>query len=289
MVFNCYKYISLKHGIRSLLDGEFKVSPPAEFNDPLDCVGNVTMENPPREALIDYASTLGRPPGKDVNDVIDVMLQSRSLQAFMNSELRDRRVVSKVLRVMSMSDAIRCDQNSELLLWSHHADNAKGVRIHIEIDTTNPLPTLTDKRMWTVKSVAYPQNGQLPTFDMKQLKTYPMDRGLLMFYYDCVFTKGAGWAYENEVRLVVSAKDGCCHKAKLHPENDIAPSVDVIDIPRSWIKGIDFGIQISDGLVQASVQKLVADGYDIQFRWARTAPGLYGYSYWPLDKNGVPQ
>lgn len=289
MVFNCYKYTSLKYGIRSLIDGEFKVTAPAEFNDPLDCVGIVTMENPPREALVDYAATLARPSGQSVDDVLDSILQGLSFPAHMNSELLSRRVVSKTLRVMSLSDANRCDPNSEQLLWSHYADDAKGVRIRLVIDTEYPLPTLTDKKMWSVRRVSYPQDGNLPLFDMKSLKTYPMDQGLLQFYHVCVFTKGHGWAYENEIRLVVSANDGCCRKAKSHPEDAKGTFADVIDIPRSWVKGIDFGIQVKEGLVQACVQQLVAAGYDINFRWARVAAGQYGYSYWNLDKDGLPQ
>ena len=37
----CYRYLGRYYGLRTLLDGRFKLSAPCEFNDPFDCAGAI--------------------------------------------------------------------------------------------------------------------------------------------------------------------------------------------------------------------------------------------------------
>ena len=265
----CYRYMDYRFGIQSVLDAAFKVTNPDDFNDPFDCIGNV-CGIPPKNSLVNFARTLQRPPSVTLDQVIEKLQRDFDLK--LAASVQDRKSIGELYRVLCLSNADLADANSETLMWAHYADKGCGVRVVFELNPEElPLGC-------AIQSVKYSQDGRVPILLLSTMTDFPMCPELKDFYADCIITKGPSWEYEKEVRIVVGPD--AIRTLKL------SCGVELLSLPRTIIKGVDFGYKLSASRVRSAIEKLNAKGLNLTYRWAKFSGEKYEYDYWRMTSNG---
>ena len=206
-----YKYMAREHWYDWLKNCELKVTKPSEFADPFDCTG--TCRNEWSEVGLDW---------------------SHGTEEFLK-KANDRSWADEYLRVLCLTDAAVCDDASDVLFWSHYASGGRGVRVCFEItsdvEVFSPAGEMECMRYCHAKPVF---NGKAVRFDAEgKIKT-----GLADYLHECVWTKGNGWAYEHEARVIFNAK-------KVHKRTTGDGTVlDCVGFLPSSVKEITFGPMI---------------------------------------------
>ena len=269
----CYRYLNYKYGIRSILESAFKVASPDEFNDPFDCLGNV-YGTPSRQSLRNFAATLKRAPSVTIEQTIDWLQRDFDLK--FAASIHDRKRIGELYRILCFSNVDIADANSETLMWAHYADKGSGVRVLLEL-SADELPSGC-----VIESVEYAPDGCVPLLSLATISDFPMCPEIANFYAKCITTKGKSWDYEKEVRLVVGPD---ALKNLLRVES-CGKKVELLQLPRSVIKGVDFGYKVSERRVRAAIEKLNATGCRLTYRWAKFSGEKYEYDYWRWNPNG---
>lgn len=196
------------YAMEALRTHELVATDPKEFNDPFDCIGTCHG---------------------DMGEVAKGQFHSKEN---LKDILLSRRSFSEKIRVLSFVDADIPDNKSELLLWSHYADNGKGVRITFEFEDEGGFSQVPAK----ARHVRYCDS--IPSLD---LSIYEKDQNIFNRFLDeCVWTKGTSWAYEHEIRLIAMARE-----LKPMPKR---PNLKCIEFSPGCVKEIAFGpcVSISD-------------------------------------------
>lgn len=217
------KYMSLMYGIKSVVEGSFKMSKASEFNDPFDCDGRLTESSPPWPLVPADIKAM-----KDAND-------PRYLDAYMQwlCRFRDglvsKQLIDKYYRIMCFRKYTGQDDYTDRLFWSHYADHGKGIRVIFDLEAEDCCGELEE--------VEYRE--ERPVCDLSKVTTSFQDPVLIDFMHRRIFTKGMQWKDENEVRLSVPL-NGDAWK----PYGSDA--VIFLPIKHAQIVGVDFGVNVSD-------------------------------------------
>ncbi len=287
----CYRYLGRYYGLRTLLDGRFKLSAPCEFNDPFDCAGAIVGTISDRyfenfvKPTVDKDGFL-----EDLQEEENFGLCERGTmrqhveqfkefykRALIQRYLNKRSDFNKVVRILCLSNAGNGSdrhRSDDALLWSHYAEAGRGLRIGLDIDDAElPSPVV----------VRY--TNQMPSMNLKELKvcidSEPYDGHPQVEFLDrCLRTKSKPWFYEREVRLAfpvmdkrIESQSGKCF-VKLKPR-------------LFW--RIDFGHKTfrDDAEFLSVVEKLRVRGYGhVEFRLAALDQRRYGYRYRTVDEVG---
>ena len=261
----CYKYMGYERFFRSVNpSGVFiKVSRPAEFNDPYDCTGVVTgaVSQHLRDAYKDVFVQLLNPVELDLS-----------------VKVNGRRMFDCMYRILSLCDSSVNGSAGEMLMWSHYADNAKGVRIGIEIDTD---------QYW-LGAVDYDvQLPQLVVSKVNEWKIYD-DHELKRFLRTCLLTKHKIWNYEQERRVVFSVNDPTLKPFSIvDAEGPISDAMMIWNPDKSVIKEVCLGaefLQSGRSYEEADkyIGKLMSSGYDFKVLDA-VKRRQYGYDVKPHE------
>ena len=180
----CYKYVSYEIFKKTITPYGvfFKVSRPAEFNDPYDCTGEVVgcASKALEETYNQFTSQILSP-----------------LKLDLSVKVQSRRLFDNIYRILSLSDSKVNGTPGDMLMWSHYADYARGVRIGIEIDTSK----------YHIVKINYAK--ELPILDLDMVKQWDIydDETLNRFLKACLLTKHEIWGYENEQRVFFKVND----------------------------------------------------------------------------------
>jgi len=223
-----WRYMSFKYGVQSAMTGRFKLARVQDLNDLYEmrgaCVGTMkpSVEAEMMSEIVKrYSATPSvNKDGLQKRDIEAVLkdVKTRYTQ-MMNYVCFCRETYEERQRVLCFTDASIVDNNSDLLLWGHYADKGRGVRVLADLPED-----------YIIGNVKYSE--QRPVLDLSALNTCEDLDAWGQFIMDSVFTKGLGWSYEHEVRLVTS-KDA----SGVVSENGL----DFIDFGVSSIHCIDFG------------------------------------------------
>ncbi len=242
----CYKYMSYERFIQSIKPtGVFlKVSRPIEFNDPYDCTGIATGDVP-QHLRYSYRK---------------VFHQFLSPVEFdLSVKVNTRRKFDRMYRIMSLCDSSVNGTAGEMLMWAHYADNSRGVRIGIEIDTDR----------YRLGAVEYKEC--LPQLDMTKIKEWKIydDPELKRFLRACLLTKHKIWSYEQERRVVFRVND-----PSLKPFSVVDAAGPIYDATMIWnpdkdvIKEVCLGSEFLRGKsydkVDVYFKALFEAGYDFK-------------------------
>lgn len=180
----CYKYMSYERFVQSVRStGVYlKVSRPCEFNDPYDCTGLVS-------------GAMSQQLKDTYNQYFKQMLSPKELD--FTIKVNGRLLFDNMYRILSLSDFAVNGTSEEMLMWSHYADFARGVRIGIEIDTSR----------YKVGVVEYKELQ--PQLDLSKVSEWKIfdDPELRRFLKECLLTKHKSWEYEQERRVVFRVDD----------------------------------------------------------------------------------
>ena len=262
----CYRYMPFEYCVQTILSGRFKVAKPSDFNDPFDCIGNVCGV-PPQNVLRKFAATLDAAHEHSVDEVADWL--GRDFDLKLAKAVQDRASIGQLFRVLCMSDADETDHNSETLMWAHYADKGRGVRILLDLDPDGlPIGCSYEK-------ITYSPDGRVPILPLSTLTDFPKSPELSRFYAQCIVTKGQSWQYEKEVRMVI----GPDALSQLTIKN----AVELFPLPRAFIRGLEFGSEVSEAQISHAIDTLSQSGYALQYRWAKFSGEMYQYDYWCWD------
>lgn len=153
-----YKFIPEEYGIQTILNKRIKLSHISELNDPFELMG-IAFEDRELRAGFNFARTL----------------------------IADR------WRLLCLSN-----KWSNPLLWSHYADNHRGLCLGFDASTTYFKPINYQSRRFRVSDFDISDASDLTAKDIKTI----------------IFTKFSAWRYESEHRAIIMPHE-CIKKDKI--------------------------------------------------------------------------
>ena len=259
----CYRYMSYERFKQSIKpSGVFiKVSRPVEFNDPYDCSGLVV--------------------GKASEHLVSTYKQFfhqwlEPVELDFTTKVQLRRMFDGLYRILSFCDSRVVGTPEEMLMWSHYADHAQGVRVGIDVDT---------KRYRSVK-ILYKK--QLPVMRLNKVKDWSIyeDPELTRFLRACLTTKHKSWQYEKERRVVFRVNDPYIKPLTLMDSVGPQPEAMMVWTPeKSVVKSICLGAEFwrasnSNRGFDGYLQSLKDAGYSLDV-WSAVPRQQYGYDERP--------
>jgi hypothetical protein len=252
-----YKYMPWEYWIDSVLKGRFKMGRPIEFNDPFECIYAVsgTLSE-------DYINTFVNENFVCSNELptrekFKEVFKQEYRNYFKNVEAHRVRVNSLCL-ILSLVAKKGLTNDGDLLMWSHYANHARGVRITFDIPTT--IET------YALEHVKY--SNHIPTYNLSSMTSY-QDINLTTMYRSWICTKGMAWKYENEVRLII-------HEPNIDVHRVIHNGVECFNMPHEWIKEVTFGSEVDNSI--AIECKKYFDALDISpIHWKKAYKKKFEY------------
>lgn len=255
------KYMGLIYGMKSVIEGLFKLSKASEFNDPFDCDGHTKDTAPP--IILEPNRLKELRESKNPRYVDEhVCWVSRFM-----SRLDSKQIIDDYYRITCFREYVEQDRDVDRLFWSHYADHGAGIRVIFDVDTGD----WPDK----LERVSYDEN--VPTCDLSKASREVMDPEVVKFMHNRIFTKGTQWRDEAEVRLCVGLSDYA----------NLVETEGLMFLPVSYhqIVGVDFGVKVSK-LVARQWMDLCRNNSSLShiiFRHAEKSDKAYSYRYIELD------
>jgi Protein of unknown function (DUF2971) len=208
-----YKYMSWNEfTIDSIKHGEFWFSSPTKFNDPIDCgISLNTYGNTPLFATIlaNGLSKIGQATGATIRNPLQKESIAESVQELASvfitnndalgselSEAAQDQAAYKSLKEKFASSGILSlsELGDNILMWSHYAQQHKGICIEFERNSSNFL----GNQLYTLP-VRY--SIKAPIINAKSYRHATKDEQNEM-ELSLVLTKASDWTYEREWRAI---------------------------------------------------------------------------------------
>lgn len=241
-----YKYTSFEN-LKHILNGSIRLTQPSAFNDPFELLPEIYLkENIENKQIgLDIAS---QPRESNV---------ARLPDDFENEQCND--IPSRCLiKSISESVGILClsKNPNSLLMWSHYADQYKGVVVEFDED---------HEFFSNLHSVKYEDNR--PKINFYEL----LEEGNILLSEMCF--KPKAWEYEEEVRIIRGLKD--CNK--VGKDQDGKYDIYTMNIPLEAIKSITMGERIPIEHARFIIGKLYET--NVMIKWALISNLGYGFRY----------
>lgn len=173
-----FKYFDFSGGFKSLVDLTLKIKHPSIFNDPYDCY----------DGLIDF------------NNIYDIVIDDY-LKLIPNEEIKGKKISKEKVdkfKIDSINSTISkigvscfCEENDNLLMWSHYADSHKGICIGYNLDK---LYSFLKKKHIDLILYKIHYTNKLQKIDILKYSNEALINWLS--------TKSKVWNYENEIRFI---------------------------------------------------------------------------------------
>lgn len=249
-------------------------SHPASFNDPLECTIPVTIENYDinREKYLSY-----------IESVID-----KGVGSLDDASERRKRIDEAIEYGIPIENClVTCftkDGNNQLM-WSHYADQNKGVCLCYEIpdkpDEFERQIKWSDQSRLFINDFKLRFHEEAVTYQIKRpslhisntscpVEKWKFDNDYLLM--DAIFTKPKCWEYEHEWRLALILPIG--------GKVAFAAGIDTSDyyaiLPKEWLKEITFGLRLEEGHCKEIKEIFRESGYtNLEFKKAKMAHGEF--------------
>lgn len=240
-----------------------KASRPCEFNDSFECTGCFTGEH--QSSFIDDLATR-----------FAIKYQEHEYKAIAASVLMDSiftngHYFDGLARIVSFCDATALSDYDDLLMWAHYGDQARGVRLAIEIDESN----------FKLRNVKY--ETRRPVLDCSMARHYSFDdEEFGRFMFECLTTKCKSWQYEHEMRLILPLEDDRLKCAAVQDEHRPLHERDfLLELPGNCLKEVALGVRNEDvGKAQSEMERVRAMGFEhVAFRLCRVDSTVEEYKY----------
>lgn len=182
-----YKYRPIdKHTIEILINNELWFASPKTFNDPFDCKFDYVYRSNRREDWLNWLEK--QDLSRQERELVLAMLDSKisALEKMVSQSYNPEKLLDEI-GVVSFS---KC--NDSILLWSHYAENHKGVCLGFK---TIGLQMKMDSPV-----------HEIPVFEIKYQNLLPPPfNGLLddpIHLTEFLKVKHKEWRYEKEYRLI---------------------------------------------------------------------------------------
>lgn len=257
-LLSLYKYYSFESGLKTLFEGKIKWSSPLIFNDPFDnqcdfiiegtkddyiaCMVNNLKAHISGESKFEYSFTdsvvtrqlamLESLPEDFAFKLIDLAGSSNLYtdnEIFKYKDMFNEAIKQNLL----IDSSIFClsENNDNILMWSHYAQNHTGIVVNFK-----DYPP-ADSPIKLAKKVIYSDN--LPTFRIEDLAYKKLS--VEDIYRAFTLTKAKCWEYEQEWRITTSMrKSGSLYE--------------IIPFAKKEVQGVYLGCNIS----QANAQEVIS-------------------------------
>jgi hypothetical protein len=183
-----FKLSSIRKGF--FLDPKLRLSQRSSLNDPFECLPQASQV----ASLYDRIFAAFKKQGSDVTgyDTIGAHIRKAGADVlYKYTDLHDR------YGIISF-----CREIDSILIWSHYADNHKGIAIEIEIDKMG-LNNSLNHSQFSAKNIKSPQ----PVIYSKSRSVVDTGETNFSHLFDSFFIKSDEWAYEKEYRIVADLVD----------------------------------------------------------------------------------
>lgn len=244
-----YKYTSQKSLLLLLRNKKIKITNPLEFNDPMDStIPNIDINDQLIKRIIKSGISEEFPTfinqfKSEVNEKLSFEFRKLKKELKIHSDklIKDWSVLIGNFRVLSLTT-----KEKNLLMWSHYADEHKGVVIKfkqklslgnpIKVDYHNGYQSLNNFFNMTFAYIAIKEiHGKNSEVNVDNISNITVDT--ISKY---LFMKMSEWSYENEYRIVY-------HKDhdKINKINKINKNLDVLNVSDDDIECITIGSSVS--------------------------------------------
>ncbi|MGX7666071.1 DUF2971 domain-containing protein [Flavobacterium pedocola] len=178
-----YKYTKIENVIKTLENKTIWFSSPKDFNDPFDCNIKLIDFTPSEEDIV-----------KLINEKVagNRALRRKEIQKNKQNPFRIKNQMNEQFQEVFYSSGVCCfsEINDDILMWSHYAENHKGICLKFNSSISN-IADMTAKVKYS------------PTFEKEKFFS-----GDPYSVYHLVFTKSNNWFYEKEIRAVKMLYNG---------------------------------------------------------------------------------
>lgn len=257
-ILSLYKYYSIESGLKTLSEGKIKWSSPLIFNDPFDNQCDFIIEGTKDDYVTCMVNNLKAHISEEsefklafsdsiVNQQLAILKSLPKNVAFKFIDLAGKSTLYKDDEIFKYKDlfnatikqcflrnsSIFClsENNDNILMWSHYAENHTGIVVNFK-----DYPP-ADSPIKLAKKVVYSEN--LPTFRIEDLAYKNISKEDI--YNAFTLTKAKCWEYEQEWRITTfMRKNGSL--------------CEIIPFEKKEVQGIYLGCNIS----QVNAQKVVS-------------------------------
>ena len=267
-----YRPINL-NTLESIRDNYLYFNEASMFNDPFDCMLNIYFDGSDKD-FDSYFKRMGLDNIPNKNQMKEALRNygSRCSLAFRNSTLVNQ-------RILSLSS-----KNDEILLWSHYADEHKGICLEYKTlekydDNKSIHGIYFDPLQVNYQNETSTTNNLLFASKVNYNDKLPKKHNLLTGYQsefieklaDFIFTKYSKWNYEEEWRIFL-------------PKEDISTN-NCVKLAPNILKGIIFGMRITKRDI-INVQTFLSQNHkaaDVKISKAIPQPNSYAINIKKYD------
>jgi hypothetical protein len=252
-----YKYMSWNKYTRDSIEkGCFWFSSPNKFNDPIDCgISLNTSGNTPFTANLLAAgfSDIGKTTGDSIKNhgsadsikdsihqfIKNITDNATTISNEMNEAAKDSEALHHLRDKFSSSGILSLSElDDNILMWSHYAQQHRGVCIELERNPTNILGS-TDYTLPVRYSIKAPIIDARLYRGAEEIEQTEIEHSLIL-------TKAADWTYEREWRVI---KNGCA---------------DSLQSLNCKIKSVTVGLRIEDDTQQQVLELARTQGFKVK-------------------------
>lgn len=275
-----WRYMNFRYGAQSILEGKFKLARPSELNDAYElrgrCEGKFSGKvcEEVREYVKDHyksvplisADGCSKRSIEEINEVIDKEMECNfTRMLFLRKSMEER------ILLLCCSDGEYQDANVEQLMWAHYADKGKGVRVLLNLEDIGNKSFVIDRVNYT---------EEIPSVDVSKFEKLIDMSMLTPFLKHCAYTKGLGWEYEHEVRLLTGRQRDNVSEVLINGH-----LLYFLNVPKESILRIDFGPLTKPEDTDPFIRKVNKDDSLSHLRCCVAEMDLKCYRYNYVDYN----
>jgi len=277
------RYFADNYAVESLMNLQFKVTEPSQFNDPFENSSYIPkfIDKELKKALkenwfIDHCyellkTRMGVTNKKDFKRIFRDRA-SQSIQARLKTDGQSagqaaleeqKEVFSNKNRVLCFSELEKITPDGDILMWAHYSNGHTGARISFD----------TEKFKWkgrmAIERVVYTQDRVM----LDPIKILKRDPEIFDNLGKALCAKSLGWEYEQEYRWFIPTKK--CTSKTINGRN-----LHFIQLPCEAIVGVDIGVKASKEF-QTKIRECMKSNElaHVEVRWATLHETKYQLSY----------
>lgn len=205
-----YKYYAdSEQSVETVFNNKMWYSAPSCFNDPYDCDFSIDESATINSLLLSIARNNNMKRGSEAWNNAYIAAK-KQFPSFINT-----------INSMKSSIGVAClSENSDtVLMWSHYANNHKGMCVEYNLLDFNRV------LRFTPIPVIYSKERNV----LRKFRVNSVDQDILSFFYKSLVCKEESWKYENEWRIVRD-NEACGDKWNYEKHGALLDSVRPISI-----------------------------------------------------------
>ncbi|MDR7665324.1 DUF2971 domain-containing protein [Methanosarcina sp. Z-7115] len=251
-----YKYQPInKYLFENLKNNQLYFKNPCEFNDPFDS----KMKGYYKGSEQKWNERFSHLIGNDIDFQECIRTDVLKLDETNGDLIFDEQLVKKYVNKLPLTYCL-CEENNNILMWSHYADDHTGVCLSFKSKYKPKLPDY--EYVLTLNSESAPIRKVVYNYTIPSPINL-MDKSEFKQVYKFFLSKFQGWGYEKEYRIVL-----------LEPN-----SQNINEFEKDELEGVIFGLDIdykaADEVRRIIEENYLLKGFNVNFYKAEPISGEY--------------